>query len=69
MQIPSNKRNCNITIESERNTWDNELLHKLIPVPEVCKKCQIGKIGLKRNNSLLNPYFGKCGYYKCNIEY
>ena len=47
MQISTNKRNRNITTESERNVWNNQLLYKIIPVSGIYKIHQIEKIDLK----------------------
>ena len=68
MELFSNKTDWGITIEKERDFWSKYLLNILIPVPTNCKICNKGKINLRKKDSIINPYLGKCNNYLCNRE-
>ena len=68
MENSNNKTNWGITIENERNFWDSYLINLFINPPKRCKYCNQGLIYLRKNNSMINPYLGKCNQYKCNRE-
>ena len=41
---------------------------KYFPIKEICPSCSKGFIGLKNNDSIINPLIGKCNFYKCRKE-
>lgn len=59
----------NINLEEERNFWSTNIIGTFIKLPNICIYCNTGKICLRKNSSYINPYLGKCNYYKCNREY
>ena len=68
MESQNNKTEWGITVEQEREIWSKEILNILIPLPKHCNCCNKGLINLRKNNSINNPYLGKCNNYKCNRE-
>ena len=69
MEYKPNRKNQNITIiDEEFAIWEKELFDLFIPIPIICKYCKYGKLGLKKYNSLINPYIGKCSNYKCTMN-
>ena len=63
-----NRKNWNLDINGERQFWKEKLLNIFINVPEACPHCNIGKIHLKNNESIINPVLGKCTNYKFKRE-
>ena len=57
-----------ISIEKERECWSKQLIPLFINTPEICHHHQKGIINLRKNESINNPYLGKCNKYFCNRE-
>ena len=60
MESPYNIKNWGISIEKERKFWDKYLINILISVPKNCKYCEKCIIYLRKKDSFINPYLGKC---------
>ena len=69
MEIEPMQNSWNITIPNERIIWKNYLIGIFILIPEICNICKKGHINLRDNNSIINPFLGKCSNYKCNREF
>ena len=69
MEIEPMQNYWNITIPNERIIWKNYLIGIFILIPEICNICKKGHINLRDNNSIINPFLGKCSNYKCNREF
>ena len=63
-----NENKWPIPIDKEREIWTNKLIPNFIRIPDKCPICKIGIIYLRKNNSLNNPFLGKCNKYNCNRE-
>ena len=68
MEISINKKEWKIPIDQEREIWKKEILNIFIPIKEICPSCSKGFIGLKNNDSIINPLISKCNFYKCRKE-
>lgn len=62
------KKRMQITIDKEREIWTNKLIPNCITIPNKCPICKIGIIPPRNNNSLNNPFLGKCNKYNRNSE-
>ena len=57
-----------IAIEEERQLWEYEYVNKYIYIPQICPKCNIGKLNLVKFNTTCNPFKGGCTNYKCKAR-
>lgn len=63
MEISTNKKDWKIPIDQETEIWKKELLSIFIPIKEICPSCSKGLIGLKINDSIINPLISKCNFF------
>jgi hypothetical protein len=68
MDSLANRKDLNIVIENERKFWLSKIINVFIIIPKKCEKCKRGNTCLRKNNSIINPFFGKCNFYKYNNE-
>lgn len=54
-----------VSLEEERIFWKTKLIEIFIIIPTLCPICQNGKILFINHDSIINPFLGKCTYYKC----
>ena len=55
----------NITIESERKYWMNNILNKWINYYTTCPNCKLPTLKLKNIKSVINPFKLQCNKSKC----
>lgn len=65
MKSLNNSRNWPISIIKEREFWAKYLIKVFINIQDICRKYNKGYINFINNEFLVNPYLGKCSFYKC----
>ena len=61
--------NVNNDINYERKYWLKFIIKQLIIIRVICTNCNNINISLTENNTLANPYIGRCSFYKCQKIY
>ena len=54
------EKKWNISVDSERTFWNENLIDKYIKLPKICPLCSKQNINKIQNNTLNNPILGKC---------
>lgn len=61
--------NTNNDIQFERNIWLEYFIKIFVMVPSICYLCGNTKITVYQNNSLANPFIGRCTNCHCRKYY
>lgn len=57
-----------LNMTSERKIWNEYFSNGMIVLPNKCDKCA-KNISIKENDSIINPYIGRCSNPQCRKIY